>query len=84
MIDIAVSINTTNACSGGVSASIRVSVDDRGRHEEQVEHSHRDRLGVGPLLPDGGEAHHLPGVSSVELNLRAKQITPASGQATVA
>jgi hypothetical protein len=61
MIDIAVSISATGDEGDAVSASIRVSMGKRAQPEGQVVQAHRDSLGVGPLLPDGGVGCDIAG-----------------------
>jgi hypothetical protein len=65
MIDMAVSIRVTGDESDAVSASIRVSMGERAQPEGQGNQSHRDSLGVGPLLPEGSVGCHIPGAGDV-------------------
>ena len=71
MIDISVSIVTTNDESDAFSASIRVSAGKRARPEGPATEPRRHWLGDGPLLPDGTATYHIPSASSAALNLAA-------------
>ncbi len=74
MIDIAVSISAMGDESDAVSASIRGSMGKRSQPEGQVAQSHRDSLGAGPLLPEGGVGCDIAGFSSVALSLVLGQL----------
>lgn len=73
MIDVAISVSEASDERTGFSATIRVSANLRSEQKGWVAGEDRERLGDGPLLPDGGVGNPIREISSVTLNLRRRR-----------